>query len=164
VHRLPRKLSVDELAALFEGRTRFVERLAALDDPLEEAGRLLRALPVDEQREVLYAHPAIGAPALSATSAREQRGDADPAVLAELARLNRVYEEKFGFRFVIFVNRRSKQAVLAVLRARMLRTREEELATAFDELVAIAGDRYRQRTMREAPPEAGSSGTSADSR
>ena len=61
----------------------------------------------------------------------------------ELADLNQVYEEKFGFRFVVFVNRRPKAAILDVLRERLERTREEELETAANELVAIARDRWQ---------------------
>jgi len=71
----------------------------------------------------------------------EQHGD-DPAVLAELAELNRAYEERFGFRFVVFVNRRSRAEILPVLRERLGRTREQELETGLDELVAIAEDRW----------------------
>ena len=41
---------------------------------------------------MLDAHPAIGGRPTSATSAREQGTDDDPAVLAELAELNRAYE------------------------------------------------------------------------
>jgi len=63
-------------------------------------------------------------------------------VLAELAELNRAYEEKFGFRFVVFVNGRPKSEILKVLRQRIWHTREEELDTGCDELVAIARDRW----------------------
>jgi 2-oxo-4-hydroxy-4-carboxy--5-ureidoimidazoline (OHCU) decarboxylase len=63
-------------------------------------------------------------------------------VLTELAYLNQVYEEKFGFRFVVFVNRRSKAEILEVLSSRLERTREEELETALSELVEIARDRW----------------------
>ncbi len=56
--------------------------------------------------EALSAHPAIGAKKLSERSAREQGAHDDAATEAELAELNRAYEEKFGFRFVVFVNRR----------------------------------------------------------
>ena len=69
-----------------------------------------------EKREVLDAHPAIGAKKLSARSAAEQGADADPEVLAELERLNREYEARHGFRFVVFVNRRPKAEILEVLR------------------------------------------------
>jgi 2-oxo-4-hydroxy-4-carboxy--5-ureidoimidazoline (OHCU) decarboxylase len=64
-------------------------------------------------------------------------------VLTELAYQNRVYEEKFGFRFVVFVNRRPKEEILDILRGRIEHTREEELDTALEELVAIAEDRWR---------------------
>ena len=141
----PIKLERDELARLFEGRTRFVERLAVYEYPLERASALLRELPEEELLETLNAHPRIGARRLSALSAREQGGDEDPVVLEELAQLNRTYEEKFGFRFVVFVDRRLKAEIVRVLRARLARTREEEFETAIDELVAIAEDRYRRQ-------------------
>jgi 2-oxo-4-hydroxy-4-carboxy--5-ureidoimidazoline (OHCU) decarboxylase len=143
VRDLPRQLSAEELAELFEGRTRFVERLAALEDPLGRAREVARSLTDEEKKEVLDAHPAIGARTLSARSAAEQGGDEDPDVLAELADLNRAYEERFGFRFVVFVNRRTKRELLPILRQRLARTRAEELDTALDELVAIAEDRWR---------------------
>jgi len=139
VRELPRQLSVDELAELFEGRTRFVERLAELEDPLGRARDVAASLSEDEKKEVLDAHPAIGAKRLSARSAAEQGDD----VVPELDELNRAYEEKFGFRFVVFVNRRPKSEIVPILRERLRRTREEELATALDELVAIAEDRWR---------------------
>ena len=134
-------LSVEELAELFEGRTRFVERLAEHSDPLDAAPEVIAGLSEDEKLEALDAHPAIGAETLSARSAAEQGADADPTVLAELAGLNSAYEERFGFRFVVFVNGRPKSEILEVLRARLERTREEELDTALTELVAIARDR-----------------------
>jgi 2-oxo-4-hydroxy-4-carboxy--5-ureidoimidazoline (OHCU) decarboxylase len=140
VRDLPRQLSVDELAGLFEGRTRFVERLATLDDPLGRAHEIAASLSDEEKKEVLDAHPPIGATKLSARSAAEQGSD----VVPELDELNRAYERKFGFRFVVFVNRRPKSELVPILRARLERTREEELATALDELVAIARDRYHR--------------------
>ncbi len=137
---LPRKLTVEELAALFEGRTRFVERLAELEYPLGHAREVAATLSDDEKKEVLDAHPAIGATALSARSAAEQGTDEAP----ELSKLNREYEERFGFRFVVFVNRRPKSEIVPILRERLQRTREQELATALDELVSIAEDRWRR--------------------
>jgi 2-oxo-4-hydroxy-4-carboxy--5-ureidoimidazoline (OHCU) decarboxylase len=134
-------LTVEELAELFEGRTRFVELLAEREDPLEAAPEVIGELSEAEKLEALNAHPAIGSKDLSARSAEEQGADADPVVQTELAYLNQVYEEKNGFRFVVFVNRRSKAEILGVLRDRLERSREEELETALAELVAIARDR-----------------------
>jgi 2-oxo-4-hydroxy-4-carboxy--5-ureidoimidazoline (OHCU) decarboxylase len=144
VRDLPRKLSREELSGLFEGDTALVRRLAEIDDPLRQARRIAGELTEDEKLEALNAHPAIGRTGgLSARSAAEQGADANPAELEELARLNREYEDTFGFRFVVFVNRRPKAEILEVLRERIGRTREEELETAVEELVAIAEDRWR---------------------
>ncbi len=133
---LPRQLSAAELAELFSGRTRFVERLAGFENPLGVAREVALELSEEEQAEALAAHPRIG------ETSPEQHGD-DPAVLAELADLNRAYEKRFGFRFVVFVNRRPRSAIVPVLAERLARTREEELATGLDELVSIAVDRWR---------------------
>jgi 2-oxo-4-hydroxy-4-carboxy--5-ureidoimidazoline (OHCU) decarboxylase len=144
MRELPRQLTADELAELFEGRTRFVERLAEEPDPLVRARTLVHELPDDEKREVVDAHPAIGQrTGLSARSAAEQGQDDDPDVLAELARLNAAYEKRHGFRFCVFVNRRPKREILEVLRARLDNPTDAELDTALDELVAIAEDRWR---------------------
>jgi 2-oxo-4-hydroxy-4-carboxy--5-ureidoimidazoline (OHCU) decarboxylase len=143
MRELPRKLRVEELAELFEGRTQLVERLAEIEDPLGRADDVLDDLGEPEKLEALAAHPAIGQRSgLSARSAVEQGRDDDPCVLAELVALNAAYEKKFGFRFVVFVNRRSKSEILGVLRRRLARTREEELDTGCHELVAIARDRW----------------------
>jgi 2-oxo-4-hydroxy-4-carboxy--5-ureidoimidazoline (OHCU) decarboxylase len=144
VRELPRQLTVDELAELFEGRTRFVERLAATEHPLGRARAVLQDLTPEERREVLDAHPAIGAKKLSDRSAAEQGTEAGPEVLADLERLNREYEARHGFRFVVFVNRRPKAEILEVLRSRIDNPTDEELDTALGELVAIAEDRWRR--------------------
>jgi 2-oxo-4-hydroxy-4-carboxy--5-ureidoimidazoline (OHCU) decarboxylase len=146
MRELPRHLSVEELAELFEGRTRLVELLATREDPLGSADDTIVELDEAERLEALNAHPAIGARSgLSARSAAEQGNDGDPVILTELAYLNQVYEEKFGFRFVVFVDGRPKAEILQVLRGRLERTREEELETALGELVAIARDRWERR-------------------
>ena len=141
---LPRQLSVDDLSELFEGRTRLVEKLAQRSNPLADAHAVIHGLSEEEKLEALNAHPAIGAKTLSRRSAAEQGADDSPETLAELQRLNREYEDRFGFRFVVFVNRRSKSEIVAVLRERLTRSRDEELDTAVQELVAIAEDRWRR--------------------
>jgi 2-oxo-4-hydroxy-4-carboxy-5-ureidoimidazoline decarboxylase len=137
MRELPRQLSVDELAELFSGRTRLVELLAERPDPLRSADEAIAQLTEVEKAAALEAHPRIGEPST------EQRG-AEPEVLAELAELNRAYEERFGFRFVVFVNRRTRAALLPVLRERLTRSRDDELETGLRELVEIARDRWRR--------------------
>lgn len=134
-----------ELADLFQARSRFVEVLAEEADPLGRAREVLAELPEEQRAEALAHHPRIGERRLSGRSAAEQ-GDPsaeDPQVLAELAELNAAYEERFGFRFVVFVDRRPRAEIVPVLRERLGRTRDEELETGCDELVAIAVDRWR---------------------
>jgi 2-oxo-4-hydroxy-4-carboxy--5-ureidoimidazoline (OHCU) decarboxylase len=144
VRDLPRQLSVDDLSELFEGRTRLVEKLAERSDPLADAHEVIHGLSEREKLEALNAHPAIGAKTLSRRSAVEQGANDDPETLAELEQLNREYEDRFGFRFVVFVNRRPKSEIVPVLRERLARSRDEELDTAVEELVAIAEDRWRR--------------------
>jgi 2-oxo-4-hydroxy-4-carboxy--5-ureidoimidazoline (OHCU) decarboxylase len=139
VRELPRQLSADELARLFSGRTRFVDRLAESERPLEVASEVARQLSDEEKAEALAAHPRIG------EASPEQHGD-EADVLADLAELNRAYEEKFGFRFVVFVDQRPRSVLVPILRERLARGREEELETGLQELVAIARDRWIRTT------------------
>jgi 2-oxo-4-hydroxy-4-carboxy--5-ureidoimidazoline (OHCU) decarboxylase len=146
VHDLPRQLSENELAELFEGHTRFVAQLAQLEDPLGQARKVLADAPEDEQIEALATHPRIGQRVnVSDQAAREQGSDEDPALLAALVKLNKSYEQKFGFRFVVFVDGRPRGEILSVLRQRLQNARGEELAAGLDDLVAIALDRWRKR-------------------
>ena len=87
---------------------------------------MIATLTEDEKLEALERPPGDRRSAPGSPRARppSRARDADPEVLAELARLNREYEERFGFRFVVFVNRRPKAEILEVLRERIERTRE----------------------------------------
>ena len=85
MRELPRKLTTDELAELFEGRTRLVELLSEIENPLNRAEEVVKGLTEEEKLEALDAHPAIGERAgISARSAGEQGGETDRAVLDEL--------------------------------------------------------------------------------
>jgi len=142
---------------LFEGATPLVERLHA-ESPfasdgamLARARQILAELGEADQIAVINAHPRIGeraerVRAQSAHAFREQgyeRDDTPPAVFRELARLNEAYERKFGFRFVVFVNRRPKRALVPVLEERLGHSRDAEKATALGEILAIAEDRLK---------------------
>ena len=135
---LPRQLTKAELEELFSGPSVLVDLLAETEDPLGRAEEIAAGLSDQEKAEALAGHPRIGEPS------PEQHGG-DAAVLTELVYLNQVYEEKFGFRFVVFVAGRPRHEVLEVLRDRIANTREEELENGVRELVAIAQDRWRSR-------------------
>jgi OHCU decarboxylase len=138
MRELPRQLTRDELEELFSGPSRLVDVLAETDGPLERAEEVALSLEPRDQAAALAQHPRIGEPS------PEQQGE-EPAVLTDLAYLNQVYEEKFGFRFVVFVAGRSRADLLPVLRERLERTRDEELETGLRELAAIARDRWSKR-------------------
>jgi 2-oxo-4-hydroxy-4-carboxy--5-ureidoimidazoline (OHCU) decarboxylase len=153
VQQLPGQLTDPE--RLFEGAGPLVERLRAAgpfasgEALLERAREIVGTLSEAEQIAVIDAHPRIGerpdrVRAQSEQSFREQGYHEDatpPAVFEQLARLNELYERRFGFRFVVFVNRRPKAKLIPVLEARLERSRDEERATALREILAIAEDR-----------------------
>lgn len=139
MRELPRQLSAEELAPLFSGRTRLVDELATRTHPLEVAEEIALTLPESDRIAALSTHPRIGEPS------SEQRGS-EPEVLAELAELNDEYDRRFGFPFVVFVNGRTRAELLPVLRARLARTREEELRAGLRDLCRIARDRWTRST------------------
>jgi 2-oxo-4-hydroxy-4-carboxy-5-ureidoimidazoline decarboxylase len=115
---------------------------------LDRAEQVLAALAEVDQIATLNAHPRIGASAevlrrQSGLSYREQGTTATAEVNARLAELNDAYEARFGFRFVVFVNRRPRAAIVPVLEARLGNPRDAELATGRAEVLAIARDRLR---------------------
>jgi len=134
---------------LFEHAGPLLERLRA-EEPfpsgaalLARARAILDELSEAEQVAVINAHPRIGErpDKVSAASFKEQgydQGTTPPELFLRLANLNDEYEQKFGFRFVIFVNRRSKEAIVPILEARLRGTRDEERRTALREILAIA--------------------------
>lgn len=140
-------MSPTAAAEAFERAPGLVERLGPASSSAELvacARSVVEKMTEDEQVAILNAHPPIGAVrGLSTRSAAEQRAaePVDPAVLEELARLNASYEEKFGFRFVIFVNGRTREEILPVFRERLGRIRDAELTTGLEEFIAIAEDR-----------------------
>jgi 2-oxo-4-hydroxy-4-carboxy--5-ureidoimidazoline (OHCU) decarboxylase len=85
---------------------------------------------------------------LSALSLREQSYDPDSDDLEQLsvrlAKLNRAYEARFGFRFVVFVNKRPKSEIATVLEQRLNNDdADQELSTGLHEMFSIARDRLR---------------------
>jgi 2-oxo-4-hydroxy-4-carboxy-5-ureidoimidazoline decarboxylase len=159
--RLSPEAFADAVAPLFEGATRFPARLGAArpfgsEAALFAAARAVaRAMPEEEQLELIDAHPRLGAPsasvsALSYTEQGYDRQAADVAVEAErarvateLRRLNAAYEARFGFRYCVFVAGRPRSAVLPGFEAALGAERTAEIVRALDAVVDIAQDRWR---------------------
>ena len=148
---LPPELFAAAAAPWFEGAPRFLRRLAAAR-PFRDAATLFgradeiaAAMPEDEQVELIDAHPRLGAPpaTVSASSFREQGYDLETlAAMEDLARLNDAYESRFGFRFCVFVNGRSRPELVPVLEAALDADRDAEIRRALRDVVAIARDRF----------------------
>ena len=141
-------IAPEKLAAIFERAPALAERVRGSDpSSIVASARLEIARMSDVERiAVLNAHPRIGADptSLSALSRREQGGRADVATLRELAAMNDEYERTFGFRFVVFVAGRSKAEIAQVMRDRLRRSRDDELATGIAEFLAITRDRLER--------------------
>ena len=139
------------LEMLFENAPRFVDRLtageyASWDDVLTRGEELARTLPEDEQLELIDGHPRIGAlpSSVSATSFHEQGYDREPGTAdlqTRLDDLNFAYEDRFGFRYVVFVAGRSRATIAELMEAALLGKREEELDRALSDVFAIARHR-----------------------
>ena len=150
------------MAPLFERAPRFIARLAAGRPYCSWAGLFERsvplalAMPLDEQLELIDAHPRIGAPpgSVSALSYVEQGYDRQAAsaeaerersrIAAALERANNAYEARFGHRFVIFVAGRPRAEILPLLEASQSADAERERVRAIGDVVAIA----RHRAVR----------------
>ena len=154
------------VAPLFEGARGFLGRLAVarpfgtIEAMFVQARAIAHAMPVEEQIELVDAHPRLGADAaaISALSFVEQGyaagalmaptpADAERGrVEAELAGLNDTYEARFGFRYCVFVAGRSRAELLPGLSAALDADRETELHRALDAVVDIAQARYATLT------------------
>jgi 2-oxo-4-hydroxy-4-carboxy--5-ureidoimidazoline (OHCU) decarboxylase len=136
------------VAEAFERAPVLAERVGEGGEPaaiIARARVVIQHMTEAERIAVLNAHPRIGAATgLSARSAAEQGSATDPDTLRTLELLNAEYERTFGFRFVVFVNGRSRAEIVPVLQARLRRTRHDELATGIEEFLAIARDRLER--------------------
>lgn len=116
---------------------------ASLEAMIAEALRVWRGLSPADWDEAFRAHPEIGGKkaegpqtATSATWSRgeqSQVGSAEASTLAELAKGNAAYREKFGRIYIVCATGRSADELLAILRARLENGAVEELAVAADE-------------------------------
>ena len=150
------------LAPLFEGAPRFLARLEAAgpfatDDALfETARRIAHEMPEPDQVELIDAHPRLGAPpgtvsamSFTRTGVRPGSRHASATSRPSWRRRNDAYEARFGFRYCVFVNGRSREALLPGMTAALEADRDAELHRALDAVVDIAIDRAASRREAE---------------
>ncbi|KAI8850433.1 Oxo-4-hydroxy-4-carboxy-5-ureidoimidazoline decarboxylase [Chytridium lagenaria] len=129
---------------------------------LDVTDAVIASLSEVDRLVVINAHPRIGLELLkeqlSASSLKEQgytnRASAvsneDAEVNATLQKLNDEYEERFGFKFVVFVAGRPRSAIVDVIRERMNNSKQEELETGLKAMVLIARDRLKKQRAESA--------------
>lgn len=131
------------------GSARWAEGVAARrpfrteEELFEAADRVWGGLSPEDWLEAFRGHPKIGERKAAAEvseearrwSEREQAGAsvARPATLAALGAGNRVYEEKFGFIFIVCAQGKSAEEMLAALEARLHNERGAELRVAAEQ-------------------------------
>jgi OHCU decarboxylase len=111
-------------------------------------------LSKDDWLEAFRSHPKIGEKKATSQistqaqtwSGQEQDGieNSTAETLDELAKLNREYEEKFGFIFIVCATGKSSAEMLAILRSRITNDVESELRIAAGEQVKITEIRLRK--------------------
>ncbi|KAA3630834.1 MAG: 2-oxo-4-hydroxy-4-carboxy-5-ureidoimidazoline decarboxylase [Proteobacteria bacterium] len=122
--------------------------------PFRDAGDVARAardawmqMSTRDWLEAFAAHPRIGdidSLREKYASTREMAGGEQAAVggadvdtLREIGRLNREYENRFGFIFIVFASGKSAVEMLELLKARIDNTRDQELRNAAAEQLKI---------------------------
>jgi allantoicase len=149
--------TVEDAKAAFKkccGSTKWAEAMTARR-PFEDVPALMRigeriwwSLGEADHREAFAAHPKIGhqAPPKSddpETTGRWSRDEqkstasASSSTLEELADVNRAYEQKHGFIFIVCATGRSTEAMLDDCRKRLARSQTDELRTAAEEQAKI---------------------------
>jgi OHCU decarboxylase len=142
------------------GSNEWAQRLIAqrpfesLDDLISKADRVWWSLKPRDWLEAFHSHPKIGEKqAARAMAAEAQKWSTDeqsgiqnsaPDTIEALAELNRQYEEKFGYIFIVCATGKSSAEMLAILRARLENNADEELRAAAAEQAKITALRLEK--------------------
>jgi OHCU decarboxylase len=157
------RLSADEARAVLLdccGSARWAREVASLR-PFRDVGALLDAaervwfgLDREDWLEAFRAHPRIGerkaAAAVSEEARRWSEGEQSRAraapdeTKAALAEANRVYEERFGFIFIVCAAGKTAAEMLDICRGRLKNERKTELRVAASEQWRITELRLRK--------------------
>jgi OHCU decarboxylase len=118
------------------------------------ASEIWWSLDRNDWLEAFRSHPKIGGSKAAqkgseqarAWSGEEQSGvkNASEQVLDELASLNKQYEEKFGFIFIVCASGKSSDQMLAILKSRLINDAETEMRIAASEQEKITEIRLRK--------------------
>ena len=156
---------VENVRKLFEPSKPLEEYLLSLrknfksyEEIIEESRKYINDLFNSEKNQlreekllqVINAHPRLGEKdpkKLSEQSKKEQKFgiSEEEEIVNQFLDLSQKYENKFGFKFIIFVNGRTKKQLIAPLIKRLQNeNREEEMREAIDAMLNIALDRLKK--------------------
>jgi len=105
------------------------------EEVLESADEIWKSLDPSDWLEAFARHPRIGEQTKNSVAAREQSGvkTADDAIRAQLAQINRDYEQRFGYIYIVCATGKSAEEMLAIVRDRLNNDPATELAVAAEE-------------------------------
>ena len=143
---------VAALGGIFEGQPWIVTDAWAarpfsdMDALYSALCQVMYAAPSERKVALIQAHPNLVGraartgtlgPASTAEQAAAGLNDLTADEIATFERLNAEYQQRFGFPFVICARENKKESILAGFAARMHNTRDQEIATALDEIAKI---------------------------
>lgn len=123
-----------------------------IEDLHSKLCQIVRDADAEKQLALIRAHPdLVGRLALAGKLTRESTSEQASAGLDQLSREevevfqknNGAYQAKFGFPFIICARLNRKEAILAGFAQRLHHVREQEIATALEEIFKIAELRLR---------------------
>jgi 2-oxo-4-hydroxy-4-carboxy-5-ureidoimidazoline decarboxylase len=127
---------------------------SSIDQMCANSSAIWNDLDRDDWLEAFRKHPKIGQKKAEtkvdeqshAWSSQEQSriADAQQVTLNKLARLNREYEEKFGYIYIVCATGKSSEEMLEILKSRMGDQPDEELRIAAGEQEKITELRLRK--------------------
>ncbi len=144
------------LGAIYE-HSPWVAQRAAAKRPFKNLQQLqeamadeVRSASEEERLRLIRAHPELAGKAavrgeLTEESTREQKGaeldQCSPEEFAQLQELNRRYNEKFGFPFVIAVKGHNRQSIIKHFSERLANERNAEAGECIEQIIKIGGFR-----------------------
>jgi len=99
------------------------------------ADEIWKSLDPSDWLEAFAHHPRIGEQTNNSVAAREQSGvkSADADIRTQLAQINRDYEQRFGYIYIVCATGKSAEEMLATARNRLNNDPATELAVAAEE-------------------------------
>ncbi len=131
---------------------------SSFDDLVKVSDRVWQALGHGDWLEAFRSHPRIGekksdvkrSAVAQQWSAREQTGvsNASEAVRAKLVELNRLYEDRFGYIYIVCATGKSAEEMLAIAENRLGNPPEREIVVAAEEQRKITNLRLEKLVKR----------------